>query len=80
MPYFVYLLECGDGSLYTGVTTDVARRFAEHKKGIGGRFTRAKGARRIVYIEEYPDRSSAQKREAEIKSWSREKKLELCAL
>lgn len=75
MPYFVYLLECEDGSLYTGVTTDVARRFAEHQKGIGSHFTRAKGAKRIVYTEEWPDRSSAQKREAEIKSWSREKKL-----
>jgi len=77
--YFVYLLECDDGSLYTGVTTDVERRFEEHKKGIGGHFTRAKGAKRIVYTEEYPDRSSAQKREAEIKRWPREKKLTLIA-
>ena len=79
MLYFVYLLECDDGSLYTGVTTDVERRFEEHKKGIGGHFTRAKGAKRIVYTEEYPDRSSAQKREAEIKRWPREKKLTLIA-
>lgn len=77
MPYFVYLLECEDGSLYTGVTTDVARRFTEHQKGIGSHFTRAKGAKRIVYTEEHPDRSSAQKREAEIKKWPREKKLGL---
>ena len=77
MPYFVYLLECADGSLYTGVTTDVKRRLAEHKNGTGGRFTRAKGAKRIVYTERHPDRSSAQKREAEIKSWPREKKLTL---
>ena len=77
MPYFVYLLECADGSLYTGVTTDVERRFVEHKNGTGGRFTRAKGAKRIVYSERQPNRSSAQKREAEIKSWPREKKLTL---
>ncbi len=75
--YFVYLLECEDGSLYTGVTTDVARRFAEHVQGIGSHFTRAKKAKRIVYAEEQPDRSSAQKREAEIKRWPREKKLGL---
>lgn len=75
MPYFVYLLECEDGSLYTGVTTDVERRFAEHKSGVGSNFTRAKKAKRIVYTEQHPDRSSAQKREAEIKSWPREKKL-----
>jgi putative endonuclease len=76
-PYFVYLLECGDGSLYTGVTTDVKRRFAEHKSGVGSSFTRAKVAKRIVYTEQHPDRSSAQKREAEIKRWPRTKKLSL---
>lgn len=75
--YFVYLLECEDGSLYAGVTTDTARRLAEHQAGTGGRFTRAKGAKRIVYTEEHPDRSSAQKREAAIKKWPRRKKLGL---
>lgn len=77
MPYFVYLLECDDGSLYAGVTTDVARRFAEHQSGTGSRFTRAHGAKRMVYVEEQPDRSSAQRREAEIKKFPREKKLGL---
>ena len=75
--YFVYILECRDGSLYTGITTDVARRFKEHKEGLGGHYTSAKEAVKIVYIEEQPDRSTASKREAEIKSWSREKKLDL---
>jgi predicted GIY-YIG superfamily endonuclease len=78
-PYFVYLLECGDGSLYTGVTTDLARRFAEHERGVGSHFTRAKGAKRIVYSEEHPSRGVAQAREAEIKKWPREKKLALIA-
>ncbi|MDD3531054.1 MAG: GIY-YIG nuclease family protein [Candidatus Pacebacteria bacterium] len=77
MPYFVYLLECGDGSLYTGVTTDVARRFEEHQKGIGSRFTRARGAKRIVYTEEHPSRSAAQKREVETKRLPRGRKLDL---
>ena len=77
MPYFVYLLECKDGSLYTGVTTDVERRFAEHKSGIGSNFTRARGAKRIVYAEQHANRSAAQKREAEIKKWPRGKKLTL---
>ncbi|MCR4333717.1 MAG: GIY-YIG nuclease family protein [Patescibacteria group bacterium] len=75
--YFVYLLECKDGSLYTGITTDVERRFKEHKSGMGGHYTRAKEAVRVVYTEKYPDRSSASKREAEIKGWRREKKLTL---
>ncbi|MFZ2167391.1 MAG: GIY-YIG nuclease family protein [Minisyncoccia bacterium] len=77
MPYFVYVLECADGSLYTGITTDVERRFAEHQKGVGSHFTRAKGASQIVYTEPHPDRSSALVREAEIKKWSRKKKLAL---
>lgn len=72
--YFVYILKCADGSLYTGITTDVARRFSEHKEGKGGYYTRARGAGKIVYTEIHPDRSSASKREAEIKSWSRDKK------
>ena len=75
--YFVYILKCKDGSLYTGITTDVARRFAEHKKGEGGHYTSARGVKKVVYSEEHPDRSSASKREAEIKSWPREKKLNL---
>ncbi len=77
MPYFVYLLECEDGSLYTGITTDVARRLAEHKSGIGSNFTRAKKAKRIVYTEQHSDRGSALRREAAIKKWPREKKLTL---
>ena len=77
--FVVYILACADGSLYTGVTTDVKRRFTEHKKGVGGRFTRARKVRRVVYTERHPDRSSAQKREADIKSWPRKKKLALIA-
>lgn len=75
--YCVYILECADKSLYTGITTDVARRFKEHKEKIGSHYTNAKKAVRIAYTEEHPDRSSASKREAEIKSWSRKKKLQL---
>ncbi len=73
--YFVYLIECADKSIYTGVTTDVARRFEEHKSGKGAHYTRARKPVRILYSEPQPDRSSAQKREALIKSWSRAQKL-----
>ena len=75
--YFVYILKCKDGSLYTGITTDLERRFNEHKKGIASNYTAAKKAMGLVYSEEHPDRSSASKRESEIKNWKREKKLEL---
>ena len=75
--YFLYILECKDGSFYTGITTNVGRRFNEHKKGNGGHYTSSKEVVKIVYTEEYSDRSSALKRETQIKSWRREKKLEL---
>lgn len=75
--YYVYLLECEDGSIYTGISTDVERRFKEHSLGKGARYTSAKKAKRVLYTEEHPDRSAASKREAEIKKWPREKKLRL---
>lgn len=73
--YYVYILQCSDDSLYTGITTDVARRFEEHKNKTAAHYTRAHDAVKIVYTEECFDRSTALKREAEIKKWSREKKL-----
>ncbi len=75
--YYVYILECTDGSLYTGITTDVKRRFAEHQEGKGGNYTRAKGAVKILYTEEHPDRSTASRREAVLKKWSRDEKVAL---
>lgn len=74
MVYFLYILECVDGSLYTGITTDLARRFAEHQEGIGSRYTRAHGALRMRYAEECADRGAASKREAEVKRLSRKEK------
>jgi putative endonuclease len=75
--YYVYIAECADTTLYTGITTDVERRFQEHKSNQGARYTRAKGIVRILYTEQHPDRSSASKREAEIKGWTRAMKLRL---
>ena len=80
MAYFVYLLECADTSIYTGITTDVDRRFAEHKKGTGARYTRAHGARKMLYAECHKTRSAALKREAEIKRWPRKRKMALASL
>ena len=75
--YFVYLLRCADGSIYTGITTDVARRLAEHKAGSASRYTRARGARKILWSERHKNRSTATKREAQIKKLSRKAKLGL---
>ena len=73
--YFVYMLRCSDGTLYTGITTDPARRLKEHNLGTGAKFTRAKRPVEMVYAERADGRSEASKREAEIKSYTREKKL-----
>ncbi len=75
--YFLYIIECADQSLYTGITTDIGRRFKEHCSGKGSKYAAAKQPIRIVYSEEHPSRSEASKREAEIKSWPKKKKLEL---
>jgi len=75
--YHVYVVECKDGTLYTGITTDVKRRFKEHKNGKGGRYTRARKVKKILYTERLSTRSKASKREAEIKKLSRRDKLNL---
>lgn len=78
--YYVYIIECSDKTLYTGITTDVERRFKEHRSGKGGACTRAKKVKKILYTEEYKTRSEALKRELEIKSFDRQKKLNLIEL
>ncbi len=78
MMYFVYILQCADHTLYVGITTDLERRIEEHnhdKKG--ARYTRGRRPVRVVYTEECDTKSLALKRELEIKSWPRERKLEL---
>lgn len=75
--YFVYLLQCADRSIYTGITTNVERRFNEHKNKKGGHYTSSHGAKKIIHTEEFFTKSQALKREAEIKSWPRKKKFDL---
>jgi putative endonuclease len=75
--YFVYVLRCRDGSLYTGITNDVDRRLAAHKAGTASKYTRSRGALRFEYIERTRDRSGALKREAKIKQLTRTQKLAL---
>lgn len=67
MNWQVYIILCSDGSLYTGISTDVERRFAQHIAGTGARFFRGHSPLRLVYLEGGHDRSSATRREAEIK-------------
>ncbi len=78
--YYVYIIECSDKSIYTGITTDIQRRFKEHSLGKGGAYTRSKKVKKILYTERFETRSRALKREAEIKSWNRQKKIDLIQL
>jgi len=73
--WYVYIIKCSDSSLYTGITTDIARRIDEHNSGDGASYTRARTPVSLVHHEIHPNRSKASKREAEIKSWPRNKKL-----
>ena len=78
MGWSVYIIKASDGSLYTGITTDVQRRFVEHcSPEKGARFFRGRKPLEVVYTETHPDRSSALKREAAIKRLSRGEKIEL---
>ncbi len=63
----VYVVLCSDASLYTGITTDIARRFEQHASGRGARYFRGRSPLRVVYLEQGHDRSSASRREAQIK-------------
>ena len=72
---FVYILRCGDGSLYTGWTNDLQHRLRMHAEGKGGKYTRAHLPVELVYSESYETASKARSREVKIKQLSREQKL-----
>jgi putative endonuclease len=74
---FVYIVECADGSLYTGWTIDVEKRVKAHNAGRGARYTRMHGPVKLVYSESHPTRAAAMQREAAIKTWPRQRKLKL---
>ena len=74
MSWFVYMLRCGDGTLYTGVTDDVPRRLAVHRAGKGAKYTRGRGPLELVYQEAVPDKSAALKREIAVKRLTRQEK------
>ena len=78
--YYVYIIECKDSSFYTGITTDIQRRFKEHKDGKGGAYTRSRKVKKVLYTEQFKTRSEALKREAQIKGWNRDRKLALIKL
>lgn len=72
--WYLYILRCGDGSLYTGITTDVPRRLEAHRQGRGAKYTRGRGPLILCYQEECGTHSEALKRELAVKALPREKK------
>lgn len=72
--WYLYIVECRNGNLYTGITTDVKRRFAQHASGKGAKYTRAFGAIKIVHTERFRTRANASRREAAVKKMSRPEK------
>lgn len=79
MTWFVYIIHCSDDSLYTGITTDVESRFAQHANRQGAKYFRARQPRQVVYVESGHDRSSATLRETSIKKLKRADKWRLIA-
>jgi putative endonuclease len=77
MAFYCYILECSDGTYYTGWSTDPERRLCQHNRGTGARYTRCRRPARLVYVEELPDRGAALKRERVIKALSRPQKQKL---
>jgi putative endonuclease len=78
MPYFVYILECADGSLYVGCTNNPKTRIKEHNKSKrGAHYTKTRRPVKLLHRETFDNLRDARAREREIKSWKREKKLEL---
>ena len=77
MTCYCYILECSDGTLYTGWTTDPERRVKQHNKGLGARYTKTRLPVKLVYLEEQPDKITALKRERAIKALPRKKKIQL---
>jgi putative endonuclease len=78
-PWFLYLIECQDGSIYTGIAVDVAARFAAHAAGTGARYTRSHPPSQLLASLEFPDRSTASKAEYRVKQLSPAAKRELAS-
>lgn len=77
MNWTVYILECNDNSLYTGITNNLERRITQHETGKGAKYTRSRGPFRIVYTESFSGRGDASRREYEIKQLPKQEKLKL---
>ncbi len=80
MSWYLYILQCGDGTLYTGITTDVEKRLEAHRNGKGAKYTRGRSPLELVYQESCDSHGDALRREAQIKKLSRQEKLSLLGI
>lgn len=78
--WFVYIILCEDGSLYTGFSPNPRERFEYHKNGKGGRYTRSHKPVRLLFTEQHESKSAALKRESQIKGWGKQKKIDILGL
>ena len=78
MPWYLYMIECEDGSIYTGIAVDVKRRYAQHRGGKGARYTRSHPPKKLLTQVRYRDRSAASKAEYAMKCLSAEEKRNFC--
>jgi len=79
MRWYFYILRCADNSFYCGITNNLRERLSEHNNGKGAKYTKTRLPVKLIYFEELPDKSSACKREIEVKGWGGEKKQKLVA-
>ena len=75
--WYLYILKCGDGTLYTGIATDVQKRLEMHRSGKGAKYTRGRGPLELVHSEECENHSQALKRECEVKKLTKDQKRQL---
>ena len=78
--YYLYILKCADKSFYTGIAKDLDKRIEKHRTGKGSKYVYSRLPVDLIYTENFADKSGALKREMEIKSWKREKKIEILKL
>lgn len=78
-PWYVYLVRCKDGSIYTGITINVSARLKKHNAGTGAKYTRQRTPVSLIFREKHPDQGSAMRRESQIKRWSKQSKEKLAA-
>ena len=73
--YYLYVLICSDNTLYTGITNDIEKRIKTHQEGKGSKYVRSRSPFKLIYSEMHIDKSSACKRESEVKGWTRKEKI-----